>query len=480
MAKLKHIIACFMLCVFAVQALPAVAHAQTEPQVAEGDTETRKCIHEPGSEQLIERIVNCVHSTVDMVVERYFDTLYVYLENSIKAAITFAVILYGVLLAAGAVENVGRDTFIFGLKIAFVIGLIDQTPWIYEQVSDMLNGLTYLVADYAELPVNARCPDATNLWQRLDCIMGFTVGTGMDMSGLQSLGKGLVNFMFSSAGAGMLGFFIFIIGFYVIFTLIFAVARVIQTYLAALVGIGFMMAFAPLFIPMILFKFTKEIFDKWARIIIAFILQPVILFAYLALMIMAFDMMLFTGENSYLRTIAGNDAKSSSFDLNGWIEANDGFKEENVGFEIDLRTSVDRSGLSLEETGGMFGDRIQGFVGDSVKLDGDVLSVELPYRAVDYTKLGQARNPAQDGNVLAQNVTSSSIMLALASFLFISMLNYIPNLAHDLSGGVYETPGLYQGVGSQLPGQEQLTQMGSEASYATRSGINNMLNRGGG
>jgi len=109
-----------------------------------------------------------------------------------------------------------------------------------------------------------------------------------------------------------------------------------------------------------------------------------------------------------------------------------------------------------------------------------VLSVELPYRAVDYTKLGQARNPAQDGNVLAQNVTSSSIMLALASFLFISMLNYIPNLAHDLSGGVYETPGLYQGVGSQLPGQEQLTQMGSEASYATRSGINNMLNRGGG
>jgi type IV secretory pathway VirB6-like protein len=52
--------------------------------------------------------------------------------------------------------------------------------------------------------------------------------------------------------------------------------------------------FAPIFVPMSLFGVTKGFFDGWLKLLFAFALQPVVLIAFVVLMMTSFDQLIFT------------------------------------------------------------------------------------------------------------------------------------------------------------------------------------------
>jgi hypothetical protein len=61
----------------------------------------------------------------------------------------------------------------------------------------------------------------------------------------------------------------------------------------------------------------------------------------------------------------------------------------------------------------------------------------------------------------------------MTTFVFISMLNYIPIMATDLAGGVFEVPNLYEKVGQKFAGADQAERLAHNASRGLRRSIRN-------
>jgi type IV secretory pathway VirB6-like protein len=77
------------------------------------------------------------------------------------------------------------------------------------------------------------------------------------------------------------------IGTFLIVTVVYSIfvfLKAAVAYLLSIVGIAFLTAMGPLFISLALFQSTKHIFDRWLTALMSFVLQPIILFAFLAFM----------------------------------------------------------------------------------------------------------------------------------------------------------------------------------------------------
>lgn len=93
-----------------------------------------------------------------------------------------------------------------------------------------------------------------------------------------------------------------------------------------------------------------------------------------------------------------------------------------------------------------------------------------PVDGLDYEKLAEVMRGASDDAEAKEKLAYGAIILALTTFVFISMLNYIPVLATDLSGGVFEVPNLYEKVGQNFIGANQVEAMAAQASHTVRKG----------
>lgn len=475
----------------------------------------------PRYQGVTNRVVHCLQDSIIWGTSQYFGDVYDYLKNTVYAFFTLAVVLFGVGVATQSVENVGRDSFMLLVKLAVVIGALENMHWAYTSLVDIMEGLLNLVVQFGMSGYGfIHCPFSSpiefgNVWFRIDCMLDTLVGIGnkgpgLDVSGPSGLSRGILYFFMTSLPGSALGLVFVLMGFYTLFTLGMAVLRAAQTYLLGFLGISFMMAVAPLFIPLLVMKQTKVYFDKWFKIIIAFILQPVILFAFLNMSLIAIDIVMVGGEDSFMRTIAGDRVIDSNMD--GWLDGDfnmNTFLEDPLG-DGSMNLFTDENAV-LNVPGAMFDaactTEVDGFAGERVAeyredLCGapteDGTGYVLPFKMINYAALAELRSAPGEPNAL--NITSSAsdvlsdpsekftpkqkdmaeqmraivttnaLIVLLVSFLFMSMLNYIPAMAHDLSGGAYETPNLYYArgegaLGGALPFEEQMRDgMGSMVS----------------
>ncbi|EOA61945.1 TrbL/VirB6 family protein [Anaplasma phagocytophilum] len=88
--------------------------------------------------------------------------------------------------------------------------------------------------------------------------------------------------MLSLFMAGPVGWLAFIGIIWALFSFFLAMMRAIILYLFIMVGLAFLLTLAPIFITFLLFQVTKGLFDGWLKMLVNFMLQPIILFAALA------------------------------------------------------------------------------------------------------------------------------------------------------------------------------------------------------
>ncbi len=93
-------------------------------------------------------------------------------------------------------------------------------------------------------------------------------------------------------------FGIFIISFSIFFIHFFIVTQV---------GASILIFLGPLFVPMALFKPTKQYFDGWMRQIISLSLQPMVVAGFMAVMYVIFDKVMFADCTFAKQTILGKD-----------------------------------------------------------------------------------------------------------------------------------------------------------------------------
>ncbi len=132
------------------------------------------------------------------------------------------------------------------------------------------------------------------LWDSIDCRLAKYLGVGTDVN-FPSTPKVLLIGIGSLFGS-ILGLMIFILSFIFILFVVLITIRIVHIYLIAFIAIILLVYISPLVIPMVLFSYTKSSFDAWLKQLVAFTVQPIILFAFLALMFSIFDSVMY-GDN---------------------------------------------------------------------------------------------------------------------------------------------------------------------------------------
>ena len=122
------------------------------------------------------------------------------------------------------------------------------------------------------------------IWDTLDCKIARALGYGPDVST-----PNLAKMIFSGLLTGGLGVTFFFAAFAYGFILISIVMRAIHITIMSIIAVILLIYVSPLTITCALFERTKGIFENWWKQMLGFILQPMILFAYLGLLFTVFD-----------------------------------------------------------------------------------------------------------------------------------------------------------------------------------------------
>lgn len=438
---------------------------------------------------LTNKIVLCMRYTIDRTALVFFNDVFPIFTNGVTAVLTIAVVLFGVMLTAGMLERPTRDGMVFLVKIAAAGFTVTQIPYLYSMVMSVMDGLVDAVSGFAATGFPAQhCTYLETTWDRVDCMLDILVGFEYPASAsaqagpnavptpMPSLSKGIFGFLLKALGSSVVGAVIALVGMYVVLSLVFGIVKAIFLYITAVIGMVFVAIIGPMFIPMILFSSTRQYFDAYIKIIVSFILQVTIVFAYLVFMSIAIDTLIYSGEHSFMRTLVGsgdfNDSRYEEhgrFNINKWMdEKNEEVVAGKLCGEDDagrVQRLIEMSGPTVRIDGRAPGkeEAALAAVGkitplvrnttDAVMKKGAESGI-LPFGnrmpTLNWDCMEQVTNVSSGGS-LDQQVFIRMLTLAVMMFVFKSMLDYIPVMANDLSGGFYATPNLYGHVNQQNP-----------------------------
>ena len=508
-----------LLAAFLLGAMLAVpALAQTPPPAnTPGSEMAQACGEHVG---VTNRIAGCVRDAVGNVANRFFDEdngFYSLASKFIAGFLTLGIALYGTMAAAGMLEKVGRDTLIFVIKISFIayftlnadvmyrytVEGMDALGAVMVQVSPM-NGTADGQQDFSNLTcymeMKAAAVDMgqpiTGPWMAMDCLIDTVFGIKMEArsgnlnnftgnggaegwfnSNLegQGLQRGMIYFFFSGMKTSITGLMLGILGFIFMWGLITMIIKALMTYIIGYIGIAFMMIISPLFIPLMLFRETKQYFDKWVKLVLSFALQPVLILLFVSLSIAGVDLALFSGDYSVAYRIAGDASRQPGFNLNKYLTDKEAIRSEAMT-PFFVKTNETIVQLKDREEGNAIApvglsdcsrDVINGKSSDNPECAGN-----MPIRAfrdtIDWHKLAEIRQPAvtlSDGaerieQQIAREVMAAVIFCGVVIFVMNRLMTVVPHILVDLVGDFGQTPNLFRAgtggwndAGNRMAGQ---------------------------
>lgn len=251
-------------------------------------------------------VVSCIKETFASVVKHMLLPISDFFAGVVALCCTIAVMFWGAMMAMGKRGAPTKDLAILGVKITLIGFFSYNFGGAFPVILDFMEELLGLISGYANTSYSLSiCPnlsgaDSRLIWQRVDCTIAMLIG-GI---GPISLLGGITGFLLAASFSGTFGLFIATMGFLMILQLLLAIARAIYIFLTSYMAISVMVLVSPLFVPMMLFSFTKPYFDKWLKLLFGFIFQPIFLFAFLFMMLAAFDTVVYRGPNSLKNVLA--------------------------------------------------------------------------------------------------------------------------------------------------------------------------------
>ncbi|MBM3579458.1 MAG: hypothetical protein FJX34_01640, partial [Alphaproteobacteria bacterium] len=251
-----------------------------------------------------------------LVGDSFFVKIQKQFQTLIKIVLTLSITFFGVviLLAVPGMHIERKTIFPYILKLALVSYFALGTAWQDWAVQGVLNASGVLASitfkpddpnadvskldgcqfpryNYADLAdtnkANFAYPpgkEYLRIWDVLDCKIAFALGFGPDVS--------VPNLIFMALGGfltGGYGLLFVVASFLFAFYMIFLMVKALQFFLVAITAIVILLYLSVFIIPLSLFTKTKSVFDGWWKQILGLTLQPMILFAYLGVLIAIFD-----------------------------------------------------------------------------------------------------------------------------------------------------------------------------------------------
>ena len=456
---------------------------------------------------LTAKIAGCIRDTLDQGAATFFSQIYPYLQNAIGAVMTLAVIVYGIMLSFGAVEKVGRDTYIVLMKLAAVVVFCNSSPWMVSTLTSVMDGAASAVVSYtpASGALDSAGTDASkstclqNLrdeqakadpslpvlapWLGVDCLIDTVIGIHvlpdttpthdgtwfnkqLEANGNAGMSRSLLYLFFGAMQSSILGLMLAIIGFFFIYGMLMLIVRCFFTYIAGYMGITFLVIISPLIIPMILFKETKQYFDKWAKMLVSFALQPVIMLVFLIFSLTALDLAVYSSKYSVYYSIAGDTSQASNFDLNKYLTDNKIIdKESKTALEVkaDNPNAIPKGD---RDEGGALNKLLYAKCTPKDIANDPTLKakcaftypISLARHTIHWDKMEAAHDPAVTptdvpGQAISRMVLSSLFFCLMVVFVLNGVLQVVPMIVGDLLGDLNQSPIIGSfggGAGSQL------------------------------
>lgn len=282
----------------------------------------------PAYSGFVYKIVTCIKDVILWAMLKYLTPFMTYAANMIGAFITLAAVFTGFLIATGRVQNFSRDGLAFfvkaGIVSVFALNFGNIAATIFNIMDWLLNAMA--IATFYSSPM---CPIVSNnMWVRVDCLLEMIIG-GFLPGG--SLYNGVMGFIITCLVSGPFGLFFGIMGFIMIGCLVLGIAQCAYTFVMSCISIAFMICVAPIFVPMLMLEVTRGYFEKWLRLTLGLIIQPAVLFAYMAMLLLAFDVVMYTGPSSIYAAVTGAPATpGTSPPLGAWLATSGAYADKTV------------------------------------------------------------------------------------------------------------------------------------------------------
>jgi type IV secretory pathway VirB6-like protein len=352
-----------------------------------------------------------------------------YMRQGIFAALILYVIFFGGKIILTKSVPKGYELFIFLLKLSLVfffsLGTFFQTE-IYPIFLNVSSGLSDIV--FRSGGASGLCdfhPSSypsgfgfMSLWDALDCRIGYYLG-------LYNINTTIVG---GGMGALILGASLSIVGIPLallwmvqllplIFILLFAIfflsvaIYAVQTFLMAMMMTTIMAVLAPLFVPMALFKQTKGYFDAWWRMFFSYMVQPLLVFGFLAFTMTVIDSAYY-GKCKFVKTELGGGIVNYLIDDNSSNYSGRDYQQckETFGYQM---FNIKRAEATYDEKGNLISAQ-------AIKSEGNYF-INIFKLDENYWKM--------TGNMLV-----NLFHLTLMMFLFYHFVAVLQNLATDISG----------------------------------------------
>lgn len=253
--------------------------------------------HVPGTPyKLTEAIYDCVKGLTDDIATTIVQNVYTKASKVVTAVLILSILFFSIKFVLYGTRQPQAEFFITLIKFTVVASLlfgIETNGGIIElrdPILDTAQELSNLVFTAGEVTTIS----GDNVFAKMDMLIfklyGIETGAGVatsppteklpkekDYQGLQMLG--------AMALTGPLGAKAFAEGTGVIALLVSSFMIALYLQVVALIALTFLFALSPIFLPLVLFQQTRPMFDKWIRQIISYSLQPMIVVAFLSIML---------------------------------------------------------------------------------------------------------------------------------------------------------------------------------------------------
>ncbi len=257
-----------------------------------------QCVHETLGNIFLEVGKDCVSDSSNRI--SMFHAFQKNLRSAIMAALTLYVVFFGMVMVLSRKRMPASQIFMFLLKLSLVTyfavgdGIIQDAYPAFLNASNSLSSIFFLGGGASGL-----CTffpheyiagfEYLALWDSIDCRIGHYFGAGT-FKGFGEASYGIF-YLFVLVIPLLFGPYflaaLLIILFGVLFLLI--VVYVIQLFIISMMGLIIILFFAPLLVPMALFRATKGAFDNWLKLLFQFSIQPIFISIFLALMLSVMD-----------------------------------------------------------------------------------------------------------------------------------------------------------------------------------------------
>ncbi|MEQ9115840.1 MAG: type IV secretion system protein [Rickettsiales bacterium] len=243
-----------------------------------------------GNPGIITNIVSTVQTSLCWARSEIFQNLVngSQFQSYVKALLILYIVVYGISFLMGLVQITQKDLMMRVFKIAVILQLISPGAWdffndnffeFFGQGMSEITGMIFGVNDSqttgsAIMPTGLEGSDCPCKW--------------MDMSGFEAIDNALDQ-LFSKPTMAKLGavtfksaagVFLWVTLFAVLVIFLFVLIKSICFYLLSYLGLSLLIVLAPVFLPFMLFDFTRPLFANWLKYLISYFIQPIIILAF--------------------------------------------------------------------------------------------------------------------------------------------------------------------------------------------------------